>query len=109
LTYVNLGIGTNVSSFNISLVNQFNQTGNGTFCLKETGKANLAAGLAKAGLNATSAEGLEATLQIIQISTTGAALYNVSTPLWARGYGELFRFRDNMKKDLCILEAVMSG
>ncbi|KAF2804676.1 uncharacterized protein BDZ99DRAFT_397594 [Mytilinidion resinicola] len=76
LTYVNLGIGTNVSAFNISLVDHFNQTGNGTFCLKETGKANLAAGLAAAGLDASSAEGLEASLQIIQISTTGAALYN---------------------------------
>lgn len=78
LTYVNLGIGTNVSSFNISLVNSFNQTGNGTFCLKETGKAALAAGLATAGLNASSLEGQQASLQIIQIASTGASLYNVS-------------------------------
>ncbi|KAF2009741.1 hypothetical protein BU24DRAFT_358534 [Aaosphaeria arxii CBS 175.79] len=76
LTYVNLGIGTNVSAFNISLVSNFNQTGNGTFCLKETGKAKLAAGLAAAGLNASSVDGKQASLQIIQIASTGASLYN---------------------------------
>ncbi|KAF2472432.1 uncharacterized protein BDR25DRAFT_258783 [Lindgomyces ingoldianus] len=76
LTYVNLGIGTNVSSFNISLVTQFNQTGNGTFCLKETGKAALAAGLAKSGLDAKSLDGKQASLQIIQIASTGASLFN---------------------------------
>lgn len=77
LTYVNLGIGTNVSSFNISLVNGFNQTGNGTFCLKETGKAALAAGLAKANLSAETLEGMQGSLQIIQIASTGASLFNV--------------------------------
>lgn len=76
LTYVNLGLGTNVSSFNISLVNNFNQTGNGTFCLKETGKNALAAALTRIGLNATSANGRHGTLQIIQIASTGASLFN---------------------------------
>lgn len=76
LTYVNLGLGNNVTNFNISLVDHFNQTGNGTFCLKETGKAQLAAGLGLAGYDAKSIEGINATLQVIQISTTGAALYN---------------------------------
>ncbi|KAF2734403.1 hypothetical protein EJ04DRAFT_512519 [Polyplosphaeria fusca] len=76
LTYVNLGLGTNVSSFNISLVNKFNQTGNGTFCLKEAGKEALAAGLAKAGLDANSVSGQQGTLQVIQISSTGASLFN---------------------------------
>ncbi|KAH7119806.1 hypothetical protein B0J11DRAFT_70801 [Dendryphion nanum] len=76
LTYVNLGLGTNVSSFNISLVNSFNQTGNGTFCLKETGKNALAAALARIGLNSTSATGRHGTLQIIQIASTGASLFN---------------------------------
>ena len=78
LTYVNLGLGNNVTNFNISLVDHFNQTGNGTFCLKETGKAQLAAGLSGAGYDAKSVDGVSATLQVIQISTTGAALYNVS-------------------------------
>ena len=78
LTYVNLGLGNNVTNFNISLVDHFNQTGNGTFCLKETGKAQLAAGLSGAGYDAKSVDGVDATLQVIQISTTGAALYNVS-------------------------------
>ncbi|KAF2117307.1 hypothetical protein BDV96DRAFT_490101, partial [Lophiotrema nucula] len=76
LTYVNLGLGTNVSSFNISLVSSFNQTGNGTFCLKETGKAALEADLAKAGLNTSSLEGTQASLQVIQITSSGASLYN---------------------------------
>ena len=81
LTYVNLGFGNNVTNFNISLVDHFNQTGNGTFCLKETGKAQLAAGLGVAGYDAKSVDGVNATLQVIQISTTGAALYNVSVIL----------------------------
>lgn len=76
LTYVNLGFGNNVTSFNTSLLDHFNQTGNGTFCLKETGKAQLAAGLGVAGYDAKSVDGVNATLQVIQISTTGAALYN---------------------------------
>ncbi|KAF2713492.1 hypothetical protein K504DRAFT_462014 [Pleomassaria siparia CBS 279.74] len=76
LTYVNLGIGTNVSAFNISLVSGFNQTGNGTLCLKETGKAALAAGIQKAGLTTEKLDGLQASLQIIQVPSTGASLYN---------------------------------
>ncbi|KAF2205386.1 hypothetical protein GQ43DRAFT_26398 [Delitschia confertaspora ATCC 74209] len=76
LTYVNLGIGTNVSAFNISLVSGFNQTGNGTFCLSETGKENLKEGLRKAGKDAKSVEGMPASLQVIQIAATGASLYN---------------------------------
>ncbi|KAF2258147.1 hypothetical protein CC78DRAFT_145622 [Lojkania enalia] len=76
LTYVNLGLNTNVSSFNISLVTKFNQTGNGTFCLKETGQAALAEGLAAAGLDAASVDGMPASLQVIQIASTGASLFN---------------------------------
>jgi hypothetical protein len=34
LTYVNLAIGTNGTSFNITLVPGFNQTGPGVFCFK---------------------------------------------------------------------------
>tara|TARA_R110002003_G_scaffold62_21_gene5733 strand:+ start:10884 stop:11270 length:387 start_codon:yes stop_codon:yes gene_type:complete len=33
-TYVNLALGVNGSSFNISLVPAFNQTGKGVFCFK---------------------------------------------------------------------------
>lgn len=58
-------------------MNGFNQTGNGTFCLKETGKAALAAGLAKANLSAEALAGMQGSLQIIQIASTGASLYNV--------------------------------
>ncbi|KAF1997266.1 hypothetical protein P154DRAFT_555822 [Amniculicola lignicola CBS 123094] len=76
LTYINVGIGTNVSSFNISLLNSFNQTGNGTFCLKETAKSALEAGLAKAGLTIQSIEGKQASLQVVQIASSGASLFN---------------------------------
>ncbi len=72
LTYVNLGLGNNVTSFNITLVPGFNQTGNGTFCWPEVGTA----ALAELGVT----EGQNASLQIIQLSTRGNALYNVSHP-----------------------------
>jgi hypothetical protein len=77
LTYVNLGIGTNVSSFNVSLVDNFNQTGNGTFCLKNAGEAAIAAELLRRNMTKESLEGMGGSLQVIQITTTGQALYNV--------------------------------
>lgn len=76
LTYVNLGIGTNVSNFNISLVDHFNQTGPGVLCLKETGRIALEEGFKLSNL--TMQDGMHASLQIIQIGHTGGALYNVS-------------------------------
>jgi hypothetical protein len=69
-TYVNLGLGNEVTGFNISLVEGFNQTGNGTFCWSKTGQAVFKS------LNLS--EGQNASIQVIQISHSGAALYNVS-------------------------------
>jgi hypothetical protein len=68
-TYVNLGLGSNDSViFNISLVEGFNQTGNGTFCFP---KISIPTGISvSAGTNAS--------LQVIQLSELGSALYNVS-------------------------------
>lgn len=40
-TYVNLGLGQNVTNFNISLVDNFNQTGAGVLCLKDAVRAAL--------------------------------------------------------------------
>ena len=71
LTYVNLGFGNNVTNFNISLVDHFNQTGNGTFCLKETGKAQLAAGLGIAGYDAKSVDGVNATCRLFRLAQQG--------------------------------------
>ncbi|KAF2834085.1 hypothetical protein M501DRAFT_937620 [Patellaria atrata CBS 101060] len=68
LTYVNLGIGNEVTSFETSLLTGFNQTGNGTFCLRELGGMSLA----DLGIE----EGTNATLQFIQASGSGSALYN---------------------------------
>jgi len=67
-TYVNLGLGNEVTGFNITLIEGFNQTGNGTFCWSKTGQDVLKS------LNLT--EGQNASIQVIQISHSGAALYN---------------------------------
>ena len=71
-TYINIALGNAVEKFNQSLVPVFNQTGEGTFCLPSAG-GNV---LAEIG----AAEGVNATLQVIQLSMTGNALYNVSGP-----------------------------
>ncbi|KAF3042658.1 hypothetical protein E8E12_005552 [Didymella heteroderae] len=79
LTYVNLGLGTNVTNFNISLVENLNQTGAGVLCLKEAGRANLEEGLKAAGYSGfedNRLNGLEASVQVIQLSHSGSALYN---------------------------------
>ncbi|PWW78829.1 hypothetical protein C7212DRAFT_355479 [Tuber magnatum] len=65
-TFVNLGIGNNVTRLNITLVPTFNQTGSGTFCFK---KITLPPGL-------DIQEGTNASIQVIQLTHAGAALYN---------------------------------
>jgi len=65
-TFVNLGLGGNVTRLNITLVPTFNQTGNGTFCFK---KLTLPSGL-------DIQEGTNASIQVIQLSENGGALYN---------------------------------
>jgi hypothetical protein len=78
---VNLGLGTNVTNFNISLVENLNQTAAGVLCLKETGRANLEKGLKAAGYSGLEDQrlnGLEASVQVIQLGHSGSALYNVS-------------------------------
>ncbi|KAF1984837.1 hypothetical protein K402DRAFT_413568 [Aulographum hederae CBS 113979] len=67
-TYVNLGLGENVTSFNVSLVDHWNQTGNGTLCLAKVGMAQLAE------LGVT--EGTNASIQVVQVNERGNALYN---------------------------------
>jgi hypothetical protein len=67
-TYINLGLGRNVTRFNITLMAPFNQTSNGTFCLPDV---KLPDGL-------TVNEGDAASIQVVQLSATGGALYNVS-------------------------------
>ncbi|KAF2396882.1 hypothetical protein EJ06DRAFT_533604 [Trichodelitschia bisporula] len=69
LTTVNLALGEVGNSFNVSIIPLFNQTGNGTFCVPKVGTGALK-GLA--GVT----EGAKASIQVIQISTSGAALYN---------------------------------
>lgn len=83
LTAINLSLGANATNFNISLVEVFNQTGAGLFCLKEAGKANLDAGFKAAGYSGSGdarIQGLQASVQIIQLGHSGSALYNVSLP-----------------------------
>ncbi|KAG0638611.1 hypothetical protein HOY80DRAFT_1001622 [Tuber brumale] len=65
-TYVNLGLGNNVTRLNITLVHPFNQTGNGTFCFKKI--------VIPSGLDIQ--EGTNASIQVIQLTHNGGALYN---------------------------------
>lgn len=68
-TFVNLGLGEgNTTNFNITLVEGFNQTGNGTFCFP---KVTLPSGIRVEN-------GSEASIQVIQVNEHGSALYNVS-------------------------------
>lgn len=68
ITYVNLGLGgDNTTTFNISLVPNFNQTGNGTFCLPTI----------KLPSDLVVSNGTQASIQVIQIGETGSSLYNV--------------------------------
>lgn len=77
ITYVNLGLGgDNTTVFNISLVPNFNQTGNGTFCLPAI----------KLPSNVVVSNGTQASLQVIQIGETGGSLYNVNFPLPFEGH-----------------------
>ncbi|KAL6709942.1 hypothetical protein ACN47E_000727 [Coniothyrium glycines] len=79
LTSVNLALGANATNFNISLAELFNQTGPGVFCLKEAGRANLDAGFKAAGYSGVNDErinGLQASIQVIQLGHSGSALYN---------------------------------
>jgi hypothetical protein len=80
LTFVNIGFGTNVSNFNISLLDHFNQTGAGVFCLKDAMKNALEAGIKASNLSMDKMDGTHASVQVIQISHGGGALYNVSFP-----------------------------
>ncbi|PGH02318.1 hypothetical protein AJ79_07657 [Helicocarpus griseus UAMH5409] len=67
ITYINLGLGSDDTViFNISLIENFNQTGNGTLCFP---KVNIPPEL---GLTA----GSHASIQVIQLSELGSALYN---------------------------------
>lgn len=67
-TYVNLGLGAEIGRLNITLVEPFNQTSNGTFCFPHV---TLPADLEVK-------EGDKATIQVIQLGESGSALYNVS-------------------------------
>ena len=78
---MNLALGPNATNFNISIVELFNQTGAGLFCLKDAGRANLEEGFRAAGYSGLEDErinGLLATVQVIQLGHAGSALYNVS-------------------------------
>ncbi|KAL0639655.1 hypothetical protein Q9L58_001222 [Maublancomyces gigas] len=65
-TYVNLGLGNEVTRFNITLAAPFNQTGNGTFCFPKFTLPK----------DSGAQEGTNASIQVIQLSHNGGALYN---------------------------------
>ena len=65
---INLGLGDEVSSFNISLTPELhNATGKGDLCTK----VDIPEGLVKEGQNAS--------IQVVTFGDSGAALYNVSS------------------------------
>ncbi|KAH8203770.1 hypothetical protein TruAng_002063 [Truncatella angustata] len=65
--FINVGLGDNVTNFNISLTPDFyNVTGNGTFCLPDL---TLPEGIG---------EGTNASIQVVTSGKSGSALYNVS-------------------------------
>jgi len=65
--FVNLGLGSPVTSFNISLTpNFFNNTGNGTLCLPKIG--------VPASLNVQ--DGDKASIQVVTVGVRGTGLYN---------------------------------
>lgn len=65
--FVNLGLGDNVTNFNISLTPEFlNVTGNGTFCLP---LLELPEGL-------VANNGTNASIQVVTVGQSGTALYN---------------------------------
>jgi hypothetical protein len=67
--FVNLGLGTDYPTFNISLTPQpLNETGNGTLCLPHI--------LLPAGMSVL--DGQNASIQVVTFGQTGSALYNVS-------------------------------
>ena len=69
ITYVNLGLGDEVTGFNVSLLAAYNATGNGTICFPQIG------GDVLSSLNLT--DGQTASLQVVHIGDSGNALYNV--------------------------------
>jgi len=67
ITYVNLALGSSDTiTFNVSLVEGFNQTGNGTYCFPKIALPT--------GLNVSA--GTNASIQVIQITELGSALFN---------------------------------
>lgn len=72
--FINLGIGTDYPTFNISLTpSLLNETGNGTFCLP---KLTLPASI-------TPSDGQNASIMVATGGASGVALYNVRTPDFA--------------------------
>lgn len=65
--FVNLGLGSNATNFNVSLTPQFlNSTGEGTLCLDRLAVPR----------NANVTDGALATIQVVTLGHTGSALYN---------------------------------
>lgn len=68
--FVNLGLGTDYPTFNISLTQQaLNETGNGTLCLPHL--------LLPTGVSPVDEQ--NASIQVVTLGQTGSALYNVRT------------------------------
>lgn len=69
--FVNLGLGTDYPTFNITLTQQLlNETGNGTLCMPHI----------VLPASYTPSDGQNASIQVVTVGNSGSALYNVSDP-----------------------------
>jgi hypothetical protein len=69
--FVNLGLGTDYPTFNITLTQQLlNETGNGTLCMPQVLLPS----------SYTPSDGQNASIQVVTVGDSGSALYNVSDP-----------------------------
>ncbi|KAF3918532.1 hypothetical protein ABW21_db0207920 [Orbilia brochopaga] len=73
--FVNLGLGTEVTTFNYSLTPQFlNVTGNGTFCLPKI----------QLPMTLMPTDGQNASIQVVTSGASGSALYNCADIVFRR-------------------------
>lgn len=77
--FINLGFGSEVTNFNVSLNPNggklLNETGNGTLCWNELRVPSAEV------LGLEIVEGMEASIQVVTVGDKGSALYNVSLPI----------------------------
>ncbi|ORY55876.1 uncharacterized protein BCR38DRAFT_298413, partial [Pseudomassariella vexata] len=97
--FINLGYGTNVSNFNVSLTAQLlNVTGSGTFCLPLLTSPDL-----------TGTDGQNATIQVVTSGEDGSALYNCADITFRSGARALIAGEDECTNSTGVTAAIIDG